>query len=93
MMPVSSAPLATATSAMALKSWDGTPPAARTTSSSGPSEPASLSVDTDAAAAAPTRRYTTPAVISAPKSALGYECRGSRVSSATLTDVSNPTNE
>ena len=54
MMPVSRAPLATATRAIALNSTSGTPPATRTTSSSGPVEATSWSVGTTALAAAPT---------------------------------------
>ncbi len=54
MMPVSSAPLATATSAMKPNSRAGTPPAASTTSSSGPLEAASVFVSTAAVAAMPT---------------------------------------
>ncbi|CAM5511797.1 hypothetical protein SALBM135S_09837 [Streptomyces alboniger] len=71
MMPVSRAPSATATRAMALNSSVGTPPASLTTSSSGPLDPASFPVGTAAAAAAPTRAYTAPAVMSAPKRARG----------------------
>jgi hypothetical protein len=71
MMPVSSAPLEIATSATRLKSHSGTPPAARTTSSSGPLDSTSLSVGTTALATTPIRRYTRPATASAPNSARG----------------------
>ncbi len=70
-MPVSRAPLATATSAIALNSLGGTPPASFTTSSSGPLEPASWAVGTAADAARPTSTYTAPAVASAPNRARG----------------------
>ncbi len=54
MMPVSRAPLATATSAMTENSTGGMPPAAFTISSRGALEDASWSVGTIALAATPT---------------------------------------
>ncbi|SKF62239.1 Uncharacterised protein [Mycobacteroides abscessus subsp. abscessus] len=54
MIPVSNAPLVTATSAMIANSTGGTPPAARTTSSRGPDDAASSSVGSTALAATPT---------------------------------------
>ena len=72
MIMVSSAPLATATSAMALNNQSGTPtPAADTTDSSGPDDSDNFSGDSAVALAMPTSAYSTPAVISAPKSAAG----------------------
>jgi len=72
MMEVSSAPLATAISAITENSSGGRPPGARrTTSSSGPSEPASTSVGTAIVTVSPTRQYTAPAMSSPANSTRG----------------------
>ena len=72
MTRVSSAPLATATRAIRLNRSAGRPVRdARTTSSSGPVDPASWSVGTAALTARPTRTYTAPASSSAPNRARG----------------------
>ncbi len=72
MIVVSSAPLATATSAMALRPpVPMLTPDAATTASSGPDESDNSLGDSAVALATPTRASTTPAVMSAPNSAAG----------------------
>ncbi|RMT37164.1 hypothetical protein ALP50_200159 [Pseudomonas syringae pv. spinaceae] len=85
MTMVSSAPLATATSAMKAKSWGGMlKPEARTTSSNGADVAVSLSIDSTTEAATPTAIYTMPAVTNAANSARGYTLRTPRISSARI---------
>jgi hypothetical protein len=91
MMRLSSAPLATASRAIAEKSFSGMPSGpSLTTSSSGPSDSVSVFVGTTVDAVKVTRKYTMPAVSSAANSARGKTRLGFLVSSATLTESSKP---
>ena len=61
-----------------------------TTSSSGPSDPASVSVGTAIDATTVTSRYAAPAIARPRNSVRGNTCGAAFVSSDTLTESSNP---